>query len=141
MVIPEGVKEIEERAFTYSKFAEIKLPDTLKIIGNYAFENCSKLKSVYIPKSVNYIGNNIFHGCSVLEHIEVDNDNTVYDSRKSCNAIIETSRDKMIAACTNTLITDDVVDIAMVYLLDSVFLQIHIIRQIRLIRIVLNIIR
>lgn len=28
------------------------------------------------------------------------------------NAIIETSRDKMIAACTNTLITDDVVDIA-----------------------------
>lgn len=26
--------------------------------------------------------------------------------------IIETSRDKMIAACTNTLITDDVVDIA-----------------------------
>lgn len=112
LVIPEGVKEIEERAFTYSKFAEIKLPDTLKIIGNYAFENCSKLKSVYIPKSVNYIGNNIFHGCSVLEHIEVDNDNTVYDSRKSCNAIIETSRDKMIAACTNTLITDDVVDIA-----------------------------
>ena len=77
-----------------------------------AFENCSKLKSVYIPKSVNYIGNNIFHGCSVLEHIEVDNDNTVYDSRKSCNAIIETSRDKMIAACPNTLITDDVVDIA-----------------------------
>ena len=112
LVIPEGVKEIEERAFTYSKFAEIKLPDTLKIIGNYAFENCSKLKSVYIPKSVNYIGNNIFHGCSVLEHIEVDNDNTVYDSRKSCNARIETSRDKMIAACTNTLITDDVVDIA-----------------------------
>lgn len=112
LVIPEGVKEIEEGAFTYSKFAEIKLPDTLKIIGNYAFENCSKLKSIYIPKSVNHIGSNIFHGCSVLKHIEVDNDNTVYDSRNSCNAIIETSRDEMIAACTNTLITDDVADIA-----------------------------
>ena len=51
MVIPEGVKEIEERAFTYSKFAEIKLPDTLKIIGNYAFENCSKLKVFIYPRA------------------------------------------------------------------------------------------
>ena len=112
LVVPEGVKEIEEGAFNYSKFVEIKLPDSLKIIGNYAFENCSKLKSIYIPKSVNYIGNNIFHGCKALENIEVDKDNTVYDSRNSCNAIIETARDKMIAASSNTIIMDNVSDIA-----------------------------
>lgn len=111
LIIPEGVKKIEEGAFTYSEFTEIKLPDTLEIIGNYAFENCRKLKSIYIPKRVNHIGNDIFHGCSALEHIEVDKDNTVYDSRNSCNAIIETSRNKMIAVCTNTIITDDISDI------------------------------
>ncbi|MGN0687336.1 MAG: leucine-rich repeat protein [Oscillospiraceae bacterium] len=49
----------------------IVLPDTLKIIDDYAFVNCVKLKSIVIPNSVIEIGRNAFENCTKLTSVEI----------------------------------------------------------------------
>ena len=45
-----------------------------------------------------------YYGCSSLERIEVDEANTVYDSRENCNAIIHTSTNELVVGCKNSKI-------------------------------------
>lgn len=54
VAIPEGVTEIDDRAFLSSTVQEVTLPDTLKAIGEYAFAQ-SALTSITIPESVTTI--------------------------------------------------------------------------------------
>ena len=49
-----------------------------------------------------------FSHCSNLESIEVESENTFYDSRDNCNAIVNTTNNTMIAACKNTTIPSTV---------------------------------
>lgn len=46
---------------------KVILPDTLKEIGDYAFEYCEQLEKPVIPPSVTKIGKDVFH-CSCVEH-------------------------------------------------------------------------
>lgn len=52
---------------------------------------------------MNTIGELAFNGCS-LASIKVESGNTKYDSRNSCNAIIETATNTLITGCKNTVI-------------------------------------
>ena len=61
-----------------------------------------------IPNSVREIGVCLFHGCGFLINIEVEKDNPKFDSRDSCNAIIETASDSLIAICSSTIIPKDI---------------------------------
>lgn len=54
------------------------------------------------------IGLAAFCPCSGLERIEVASNNPVYDSREDCNAIIETSTDKLVVGCKNTIIPNSI---------------------------------
>ena len=49
----------------------VKLPKTLKTIGEDAFGDCSGLTSITIPDSVTTIGSNAFNGCSGLTSITI----------------------------------------------------------------------
>ncbi len=80
-------------------------------IGEYAFESCSELTSVTIGKHVYSIGKYAFRGCSGLTSVVVDKNNGTYDSRDNCNAIIETSTNKLIVGCKNTTIPNSVTSI------------------------------
>lgn len=101
---PIGLCAIGEGAFSWCKELDsICLPSTLKSIGDRAF-HATSLHSVYIPENVEVIGKNVFGRCSGLEHIKVDAGNKHYDSRKNCNAIIETATGKLISGCNNTII-------------------------------------
>ena len=80
-------------------------------IGEYAFESCSELTSVTIGKHVYSIGKYAFRGCSGLTSVVVDKNNGTYDSRNNCNAIIETSTNKLIVGCKNTTIPNSVTSI------------------------------
>ena len=80
-------------------------------IGDNAFWGCSGLTSVTIPNSVSYIGKYAFASCSGLTSVTVDKNNGTYDSRKNCNAIIETSTNKLIVGCNNTIIPNSVTSI------------------------------
>ena len=87
------------------------IPDSVTKIGECAFYDCVGLKSINIPESVTSIGDYAFNYCSLLDRITVDDNNTVYDSRENCNAIIESDSNKLIYGCNSTVIPDSVISI------------------------------
>ena len=80
-------------------------------IGAQAFFDCKSLTSITIPSSVTSIGSSAFSRCAGLTSIIVEKGNTKYDSRNSCNAIIETQTNSMMAGCKNTIIPNSVTSI------------------------------
>lgn len=110
--IPSSVLKIQGSAFkNCTSLSSITIPTSVKEIQDYAFGGCKKLNSIYISNSVTSIGESAFAGCINLTTIEVDAGNSAYDSRNNCNAIIETSSNKLIAGCLYTIIPDGVISI------------------------------
>jgi hypothetical protein len=66
------------------------------------------LESIVIPDSVTSIGEDAFYECSSLKSIIVSPGNAVYDSRDNCNAIIETSTNRLIAKCRSAVLPDGI---------------------------------
>ncbi len=61
VVLPEGVEEIADQAFSGCKnLKNITLPSTLKKIGFAAFSNCSSLTSINFPASLETTGSGVF---------------------------------------------------------------------------------
>ena len=112
IVLPDGLTSIGQNAFdSNSSLLSIELPQSLETIGSYAFSDTG-LKNIYIPAGVTSIGNRQFEHCKDLISIVVDKNNTTYDSRNECNAIIETASNTLINGCRNTVIPDNVTAIA-----------------------------
>lgn len=107
-VIPNTVEVIGRAAFTQVSMEEMPIPNSVKRIEWIAFWLCHSLKKVHIPSSVTFIEHSAFNECTGLTSITVDSDNPVYDSRDSCNAIIETATDKVLYACNNTILPKSV---------------------------------
>ena len=109
VTIPNSVKTIVSYAFMgCDGITSITIPASVTSIGYVAFRGCSKLSSLIIGKSVISIGDVAFAGCNGLTSIVVESDNTVYDSRDNCNAIIKTKENEMILGCINTTIPNSV---------------------------------
>lgn len=70
--LPESVTLIGERAFlNCSKLNTISLGDSTKIIGQYAFSNCSDLKAIILPESLTFLGYGAFTLCTSLTSVSV----------------------------------------------------------------------
>lgn len=69
--IPDTVKYIGEGAFSKSRFAEIVLPDSLLEVGDRAFQSCGYLKKVTLPKKLNRIGSMAFANCALLASVSI----------------------------------------------------------------------
>ena len=103
--IPNSVVEIADQAFYHlPNLSDITIPNSVTSIGYSAFADCDRLTSVRIPSSVTYIASEAFAFCDALTSISVDPNNTVFDSRNDCNAIIEKNSLRLILACKNTVI-------------------------------------
>ncbi len=89
----------------------IEIPNSVTSIGSSAFRECTMLTSITIPNSVTSIGDYAFRDCSSLTSIVVDGNNTKYDSRENCNAIIETETNTLVLGCENTIIPNSVTSI------------------------------
>lgn len=70
-VVPEGVEEIGEKAFSGKKRLRwITLPKGLKTIDDEAFFDCDDLRTVSLPASLQYIGDCAFGDCEKLREVE-----------------------------------------------------------------------
>lgn len=104
IVIEDGVLKQFDKEYE----GEYVVPSSITAIEHHAFIECEELTGIVIPASVTSIGELAFNGCGKLEHISVDEDNPVYDSRENCCAIIETASDTLVQGCVNTRIPDSV---------------------------------
>lgn len=91
-----------------TSLTSITIPHSVKDITDDVFMRCSSLNSITIPNSVEGIGSYVFYDCPSLTSIIVEENNPKYDSRNNCNAIIETSSNKLIYGCQNTIIPNDI---------------------------------
>ena len=115
----KGLKHIElgalESIYAYSFYGSgiksINIPNSVTTIGNGALSYCDNLKNVYVGSGVEQIYDTSFGHNVSLSEIIVDENNTVYDSRNDCNAIIETATNTLISGCKNTIIPESVTSI------------------------------
>ena len=72
IVIPEGVEFIKEKAFARTDITSVKLPSSLKYIGERAFAYCKHLEYVDFGDNKNDVlsGNEIFY-YSAIKNIEI----------------------------------------------------------------------
>lgn len=104
LVIPEGITYLPQGTFNGCKNLEtVTLPTTLETIEYNAFSN-SGLTSIFIPKGVTNISSSAFNNCEKLSTISVSDENTTYDSRNNCNAIIQTATNQILRGTSNTII-------------------------------------
>ena len=103
LVIPANLTEIG-RSFERVNLTSVTFHNNVVSIAEYAFNGCTGLTSLSIPSSVIEIGEGAFFGCINLQQIVVDAGNSTYDSRNSCNAIIETSSNTLLFGSLGTFI-------------------------------------
>ena len=109
IVLPYGLLKIRSSTFYYCKsLKSIVIPDSVIEIDGFIFYECNELTSVTIPSSVKKINGSLFRYCGKLKNLNVDQNNSVYDSRNNCNAIIETKTNKLVSGCQTTKIPDGV---------------------------------
>ena len=112
VTIGNSVKIIDDKAFSNCKgLTSITIPNSVTTIGYATFSGCTGLTSITIPNSVTSIGKNPFMGCTDLTTMVVDSENTKYDSRENCNAVIESESKTLVSGCKNSSIPNSVTSI------------------------------
>lgn len=66
-----SVKTIGKDAFSYAKFEQISIPESVVTIESSAFEYCRNLTAVKIPNSVTKISSMAFWSCTQLSSVEM----------------------------------------------------------------------
>ena len=65
VTIPEGYDRVGDEAFANSSITNIIFPKSLTLIGESAFENCTKITSITLNKGLENIGKKAFMGTSL----------------------------------------------------------------------------
>lgn len=121
LIIPNSVTTISDRCFTYTDtLVDLTIPDNVTTVGMDILENgdsspkggVSKIyigSGAVITKNTSYfvglLGQAATRRCN---EIVVSPNNTTYDSRDNCNAIIETATNKLLVGCGGTVIPNTV---------------------------------
>ena len=85
---PDAKRLTKEQAGLRLNITKIVLPETVEVIGKYAFCECEKLSSVNIPKAVRVLDDNVFFRCFNLISVNIPNgvgsigENTFYACKK-----------------------------------------------------------
>lgn len=90
VVIPDGVKVIDEFAFDDLLGLEyVTIPSSVTTIGDSAFEECWDLTQISIPNSVKTIGTRVFCRCMSLTNVSLPNSLTTIgrDTFADCRSL------------------------------------------------------
>ena len=72
ITLPDSIRIINEYAFyDCCKLKEINIPDSVTYIGRKAFTDCAALTEIIIPDSVREMGESVFYGCSSLQTVKL----------------------------------------------------------------------
>lgn len=71
--LPATIKEIGYGAFWGAGVKNISIPNSVTVIGDYAFRDCYNLQSIIIPSGVITIGDYVFESCLNLQSIVIPN--------------------------------------------------------------------
>jgi len=93
------------------KMTSVTIPESVTSIDENAFYNCNGLTSFELPANVVSLGNRALSSLRSVEFLKVAEGNSVYDSRGNCNAIIETTTNKLLFGSKITKIPADVTEI------------------------------
>lgn len=126
----EGLTLIPARMFFgCHAIQKLYIPDNVSEIGEGAFSDCQGLSEIHLPASLETLHNRMFHGCplrqleipagvqtveesallgTLLTKLTVNPNNTVFDSRDNCNAVIRTKDSTLVAACNGSFIPESV---------------------------------
>ena len=88
----------------YKLDGKVIIPKGVSKIGNNCFYYIKNITFINIPETVNEIGQEVFSYTDNLNSIIINKNNTTYDSRNNCNAIIETSTNTLINGCKTSTI-------------------------------------
>lgn len=69
--LPESVSRLGDFSMAGSMLKEVVLPNGIKEIGIYAFDQCIELKSVTLPRSLGKLNEGIFNSCIALEKVNI----------------------------------------------------------------------
>lgn len=104
--IPTSTKEIGDWAFMMTNISALDIPDgVVKMWPSFSYN--TRVSTITIPSSVTDIMASSWQINPYLSSIIVDSNNSKYDSRNNCNAIIEKSTNTLVLGCKNTIIPDD----------------------------------
>lgn len=86
ITFPNGssLNSIGKYAFSGCKKLNIVLPDSVKIIDNFAFQNCEKLSGIKLPNGLETLGQAAFKGCVGIAEINIPSAITVIN-RELCS--------------------------------------------------------
>ena len=71
--LPDNVNQIGEYVFAKTGIKEINIPDTVTIIRDHTFKNCTALKTINWSKSITDIQSYAFENCDALTKLDIPN--------------------------------------------------------------------
>ncbi len=93
--MPESVKTIGDYAFSgCDNLQEVEFSSSLQVIGDYAFEKCTYLSEIKLPSSVTQIGMGVFSGCTDLTSLDFGNSKIIsipVSFVNGCERLVEVS--------------------------------------------------
>ncbi len=107
--LPTSLITLGEEAFANTAIKKVIFPESLLKMDSAVFKDCDNVEELYIPSTFKIKANILTSSCfSHLKKIEVAKDNSVYDSREGCSALIDSESNQMLLASANTIIPNSV---------------------------------
>lgn len=107
---PVGNDGVGEIFCNCDSLRNLTIGEDVTLIPEYLFSHYLQFETLQISKSVTEIGTDAFRYCN-FGSIIIDPLNPKYDSRNNCNAIIETTTNRLIVGGKSTIIPNSVTSI------------------------------
>lgn len=97
IIIPDSVKTIDRLAFADAKCLEdLRLPEGVEYIGDFAFQCCPRLTELYLPDSVSS-ASAPFMLCTGLQEVSMASDCPIKTKFSGCPSLVLRGEDKALS--------------------------------------------